>query len=255
MNSPAGDAHPPWWDAAFGALYPAVYAHRDDAAAAREVAWAAVAAGAVPGELVLDAGCGGGRHSRALAATGFRVVGVDRSASLLRDAAQAATTASGASAVAPRYVRADFRALPFREAFDRVLSFFTSFGYFDDAGNAAHLRSLRRSLRPRGTLLLDFLNAPQVAAGLEPESVRQVGSLRATERRAIRRGRVEKHVEVADGERVVAEWTESVRIYDRGMLERMMTDAGLAPVSVTGDLAGAVWTPSSPRLVIVAEAR
>ncbi len=260
MTSSAGDARPPWWDAAFGALYPALYAHRDDAAAVRETAWAVAASGAASGELVLDAGCGGGRHSRALAAAGFRVVGVDRSDALLRDALRAASAAApaaaGASSVAaPLYVRADFRALPFRGVFDRVFSFFTSFGYFDDAGNAAHLRSLRGALRPGGTLLLDFLNAPHVAANLAPESVREIGALRATERRAIRRGRVEKHVEIADGARVVATWTESVRLYDRGMLERMMTEAGLAPRSVAGDLAGAVWTPAAPRLVVVAEAR
>lgn len=57
-----------------------------------------------PGALVLDAGCGTGRHAAWLAAEGFQAVGVDRNAAMLRRAADRTPHAS--------FVQGDFRALP-----------------------------------------------------------------------------------------------------------------------------------------------
>ena len=77
----------PWFVTAFGRDYLAVYAHRDDASARGEADFAVRALGAASGARVLDLGCGAGRHSRALSAHGFEVVGVDLSADLLAAAA------------------------------------------------------------------------------------------------------------------------------------------------------------------------
>jgi SAM-dependent methyltransferase len=42
--------------------------------------------------------------------------------------------------------------------FDRVVSWFTSFGYFDDETNQALLTGWRRALRPGGKLLIEHQN-------------------------------------------------------------------------------------------------
>ncbi len=71
------------------------------------------------GEHVLDAGCGSGRVTHALAerakAVGGRVVGADRSVQMTR---VARTTLAADTPV----VAADLLALPFRRAFDVVFS-------------------------------------------------------------------------------------------------------------------------------------
>jgi SAM-dependent methyltransferase len=236
-----------WWTSAFGPLYREVYAHRDDASAAREAAFAARTLGIDGAARVLDAGCGDGRHARALAGRGARVVGVDRSEALL---AAAALRGGGAA-----FVLADFRALPFRAGgFDHVVSFFTSFGYFDDAGDAAHLASLRRVLRRGGGLLLDFLNAPRVATTLVPESERRCGEHVVVERRAIRRGRVEKDVEVRGAAGVVARWRESVSLHSRERVEAMLGAAGFSVAAAFGDLSGGPWSEAADRLVLTGRA-
>jgi ubiquinone/menaquinone biosynthesis C-methylase UbiE len=56
-------------------------------------------------------------------------------------------------------VEGDMRALPWEDSrFDRVVSWFTSFGYFDDDGNRAVLREAHRVFRPRGRLLIENNN-------------------------------------------------------------------------------------------------
>jgi len=246
-----------WWEDAFGSTYLDVYSHRDDESARRETAFAASALQLVGAARVLDAGCGAGRHARALAAAGFSVVGLDRSADLL----SAAWRRSGGPRSGVRYVRGDLRALPFRSGvFAATVSFFTSFGYFDDAGDRTQLREVRRVLRPGGRHFLDFLNAPRVVADLVPESSRIVassGSRAATtvrEVREVRAGRVEKSVEVVDPSGTVRRWRESVRLWSRAEIEAMLADAGLCVRAVHGDLSGGPWTPDAPRLVIVSEA-
>ncbi len=68
-----------------------------------------------PGQRILDVGCGTGRHSRALAARGFEVVGVDISPRFVEVAeAQAGPNET--------YLLADARELAFEHEFDAVIS-------------------------------------------------------------------------------------------------------------------------------------
>ena len=108
-----------------------------------------------PGERVLDAPCGHGRIANLLAADGCVVVGVD-AAQMFLDRARADAAALG---VDVDYRQGDLRALPVADGeFDAALSWFTSFGYFDDADNQTVLGEYARVLKPGGRLLIEMLN-------------------------------------------------------------------------------------------------
>ena len=107
-----------------------------------------------PGEkrFMLDVACGRGRHSRILAQKGFIVTGIDISPSSIAFARQFEHDNL-------EFYQHDMR-LPFRvNYFDYAFNFFTSFGYFqtrrehDDA-----MRTIANSLKPNGTLVIDYLN-------------------------------------------------------------------------------------------------
>ena len=85
-----------------------------------------------PGMEVLDLACGHGRIANRLTQRGARVTGLDATPLFLeyarRDAAE--------RGVEVDYVCGDMRSLPWPEhRFERVISWFTSFGYFDDTEN------------------------------------------------------------------------------------------------------------------------
>ncbi len=247
MNDAAPEHEAPWYVAAFRAEYLDVYAHRDDAAARDDVAFAARATALGATSIVLDAACGAGRHARELARCARGVVALDLSADLL---ARAAGRGGG-----PRYVRGDLRALPFGAArFDAVFSFFTSFGYFDDAGNARQLAEMRRVLRRGAALFVDYLHAAHVRRSLVPRSERSVGGNTLVEERAIVDGRVRKKVTLDDGGAAPRTWRESVALYDPPALRALLVAAGFAVRGEYGDLRGAEFTAASARYVVVAEA-
>src|SRR5438309_2790261 len=73
------------------------------------------------GDLVLDVGCGHGRHSRPLALTGHRVVGVDVSRRLLSIGKKSTSSSNEFRSI--EWVGADATALPFPDrTFDAALS-------------------------------------------------------------------------------------------------------------------------------------
>lgn len=96
-----------------------------------------------PGRRTLDLGCGEGRVARDLAALGHQVVPVDRSPSMVRAAAEAAT---------PDVVLADSARLPLRsQAFDLVIAFMSLQDMDDMPGAVAEAA---RVLEPGGRMCL-----------------------------------------------------------------------------------------------------
>ena len=120
-----------------------------------------------PGLELLDAPCGHGRIANALAERGCRVTGLDRS-ELFLDRARADARERG---VEVEYVSGDLRELPWDGRFDRVLNWFTSFGYFDDDANRRVLESACRALKPGGLFAVDVHNLFAFAGRMLPWTV------------------------------------------------------------------------------------
>lgn len=60
-------------------------------------------------------------------------------------------------------------------SFDLVISWFTSFGYFDDAENRRILEAVHQSLRPGGRFMLALNHGPGLWAGFLPSVVSRRG--------------------------------------------------------------------------------
>ncbi len=238
-----------WFRDWFGEEYLALYPHRDEEEARAAVRLYLEVAGSPANTSVLDVACGAGRHLRALRRAGLHAVGLDLSATLLRNAR--------ASDGRDPLVRGDMRGLPFRrESFDGLTSFFTSFGYFrhpDD--DRTVLREMRRVLRPGGTFMLDFLNADRIRRELVPEDVLDAAQGRVVQRRSIDGDSVVKRIrfEPADG-RESTEFEERVRLYSCADLQALLAEARLTTTLDFGDYEGAAFTTSAPRLILAGRA-
>ncbi len=197
---------------------------------------------------MLDVACGRGRHALAFARRGFTVTGFDLSARALDAARRAARSAK----LPVRFRRQDMRR-PFCDGCaDLVVNLFTAFGYFDDdAESAAALAAMAHSVRPGGTFVQDFLNAPYVAATLVPETLRRVGETDVTERRWIEGGFVHKAITLqAHGHEETHR--EAVRLFTPDALAALHEAAGLRVTARYGDYDGGALTPESPRCLLIA---
>src|SRR5262245_3610163 len=104
-----------------------------------------------PGSRVLDAPCGYGRLSLALAAEGCHVTGIDIAPELIDEARQAATSRN----LPASFERRDMRDLPWTDHFDAAFCCGNSFAYFEEDGNEAFLQEVHRSLKPGGRFVLE----------------------------------------------------------------------------------------------------
>jgi SAM-dependent methyltransferase len=207
-----------------------------------------------PHSAVLDLGCGAGRHSLALGERGFRVVGYDLSEDLLAVARQ-----EGDTRWFPiEFVRGDMRTLPYEAEFDAVISYFSSFGYFDDIDNVRVLAQVVQALKFDGKFLLDVNNRD---ATLQHLAARrwwpgEYGTLLLEE----------VHYDTLHS-RFTNEWTlvqadgtrysfprMQVRAYTLHELVTMLTQVGLAVLEVYGSEHGDNFRPmESPRIIILAQ--
>jgi 2-polyprenyl-3-methyl-5-hydroxy-6-metoxy-1,4-benzoquinol methylase len=196
------------------------------------------------GAEILDCPCGHGRISNALAARGYRVTGLDATELFLERAREDAA----ARGVLVEYVHGDMRELPWRERFDGLVNWFTSFGYFSDWENNAVLRGFHEALKPGGRLVLETQNVSRIL--LDPQPLHVVGERegdlmidRWTLDAENARFRTERLV-MRDGCARKAHF--SVRWFTPPELRSWLEDAGFENVRMPG------LTPET-RLVVVAD--
>lgn len=121
---------------------------------------------------VLDLGCGTAGHAVRLAKRGYKVLGVDRSPSMLA-VAKHKTCAAGLTERL-RFVRADASDLLIRETFDAVICMFAVLSYqTKDEQLSGLLRSARLALPEGGLFVADFWFGPAVLTQ-RPETRRKV---------------------------------------------------------------------------------
>jgi ubiquinone/menaquinone biosynthesis C-methylase UbiE len=237
------------WDSVFSDFYLRAFAGDErDAEAAQQAVAAARLAGCEPGAEVLDVPCGFGRHSIPLARAGYRVVGVDRSPTLLDDARRRAGDG-------PEFVQADYRELPFPDAsFDAALNLFTSIGYLGDEEDTKALAEIGRVLRPGARLVIETNHRDYVVRGWSEQDWRMVGEGRLLlEQRTFDQaaGIVQSTQTYVPSSGARESRTWSIRVYTATELLAMLDRAGFAEAKCYGDVEGGPLGLST-RLVIVA---
>jgi SAM-dependent methyltransferase len=202
-----------------------------------------------PGMAVLDLACGHGRIANRLAAKGCEVTGLD-AVELFLDLARRDAAALG---VAVDYVHGDMRRLPWTARFDRVVSWFTAYGYFDDEDNRTVLAEVARSLRPGGRLLVELNNRDWILRNFQPHRVTQLGDdllIDRSEPLDLLTGRmVTRRTMIRGG--TVRDASYVVRQFTFTELRGWLLDAGFTTVDGY-DEHGAPLTLDSRRMIVVA---
>ncbi|TCZ71388.1 class I SAM-dependent methyltransferase [Flaviaesturariibacter aridisoli] len=201
-----------------------------------------------PGSRALDVACGKGRHSRFLAAQGFDVTGIDISPESIAYASQYESEQL-------HFAVHDMR-LPFWvNYFDYTFNFFTSFGYFatrrehDDA-----LRTMALSVRPGGTVLIDYLNVHYVEDRLVHHDEKIIGDTRYEIHRWHDNDHFFKKIIVTDPALDGGlTHTEKVAKFSLGDFTDMLAFQGLQVQEVFGDYnLGQYDVRKCPRLIVLA---
>lgn len=235
-----------WYENWFGNEYLTLYAHRGDEEAKRLIKIVHENIHLSPDALIIDLCCGQGRHARTLAESGYRVVGVDLSRTML-EAANFNSTGSDRT----RFIQADMRQLPFGQSFDLLLNLFTSFGYFNsDEENQGVFVQFRRVLKDDGWFIFDYLNDRHVKDNLVARQKEEIGNIIIELERFITDDRVQKKIVMTDKDKKSV-FYESVKMYRPDDIYGMIDQAGLVVNKVFGDYDGSPFLPYSPRLVII----
>ncbi len=219
-----------------------------EADAESEVGWILGHVRAPAGARILDAPCGFGRHSLALARRGFDVTGVDLSETELRRAKERAAAAG----LPLQLVRQDMRDMEFSGEFDLALNLFSSIGFFTDDEDRLLLDRFCTALRPGGAFVLDTRNRDFFIHDVTPEETVRLpeGTIRVKNRMDVRTSRVQQDWWLEDQNRLLGQ--TDIRLYSAHELLRMLRPERWSQVELFGRLDGRPFALDSPRIVLVA---
>jgi SAM-dependent methyltransferase len=207
------------------------------------------------GGTILDVGCGLGMHAVELSERGYLVVGLDLSLAMLSRAGDEAQDRG----LKINFLHGDMREMAFEGAFDAVLCWGTTFGYFDDEANRKVIERLYKALKPGGVLLLDVVNRDFVISK-QPNLIWFEGDgcvcmEETTFNHITSRLEVKRTVILDDGRQ--RETRYGLRLYSLHELGQILHLQGFRVAEVSGAEAtkGVYLGADSPRLIILAERR
>lgn len=219
------------------------------------------ARGVGAGSLVMDAGCGVGRHASGLARRGYVVEGVDRSHGLVEEARRLADEEGG---LAVSFRVGDILELPAEGRFDGLLCRGVLNDLLDGRSRERAFSSFAGALRRGGAVVLDVREWEATARGKirEPlfektaETPRGSLTFRSVTRvdPGTRRLLVEeRHALRAGGAERVSAFDFQMRCWTREELEARMSRAGFGRVEFFGGYDAGTPAGATDRLVCVAD--
>ena len=249
MNDNLWINHPEWFRRWFDSeAYHCLYGHRSEDEAFHLVANLVRAGIVTPSGRALDAGCGAGRHARALAQAGMATHAFDLSEQSIAKALHGANDN-------PSFEVMDLRKLSqkqeWRGRFDLITNFFTSLGYFQEVSEQRDvIDGFAKALRNDGTLLVDYLNVPNVVNNLVPHETVLKGDVRFILHRRVHEGWIEKSIQCHwRGEDL--HHVERVQALTLDDFERLFAAHDLCIEQVFGDYELGPWSGQSPRCLMI----
>jgi len=201
------------------------------------------------GRRVLDCPCGLGRIAFQLARLGLDVTGADLTASYIRRAKRREQK----ERLGVRFLRRDMRELPFESEFDAVVNWFTSFGYFDDAGNLAAAKAAFAALKPGRKFLIEILNKSWVVSHFRADHDDTIHGMRIVShaRWDGRTGRARNTWILSKGRKVETH-RFSHRLYNGAEIRVLLRAAGFRDIQLFGRPPLGRLTRHSRRMIAVA---
>jgi SAM-dependent methyltransferase len=238
-----------WWEDFFDDDYIAIwsgYVGPEETERAAEGLWSLLRLAS--GQRVLDAPCGWGRFSAALARRGATVLGVDQSAALL---AHAEKTRGDLPTNRLRYRRHDLRQPLSETGFDVAINVFSSIGYGTEEDDVAVFRTLGAAVRQGGLVFVETMHRDLAVRNLAqhfPGTRHPDGTLVVQIPRLDGvRGRVETTWYWA-GPSGSGQKSASLRIYAATELVRLIEGAGLRFLSAHKGCSPEPFSPFDGRL-------
>ncbi len=197
---------------------------------------------------ILDAACGSGRHSVMVNHLGFKVHGMDLSP-------ESINTAKTNESETLSFSVADLRKFKQPMSYDVILNLFTSFGYFDSkSDNLQVLSNFKESLRPNGTLVLDFMNAYKVKQNLVHKESKTLNQIDFNITRKVENNIIIKQIQFKDHEGLERNYQERVSGFEKEDFQRLFQEVGFEICHIFGDyFLNEFDRIESPRLILVAK--
>lgn len=202
--------------------------------------------------LILDLGCGFGRHSIEMAKRGYKVIGVDRSLELLEIAKKIAREEN--------LVNLEFYPIEYKElnqlnyCFDVVLSLYTSFGLDSRKEDKETLKEIYKILKPQGRLLIDIENREALLRHFIPYSwdIMDKFVLLSEHKFEPETGYyISRRIVYNRESGEVKEYYRRIYLYSASELNNLLDDEGFKVLRFFGDYEGHKYHISSHRLIVL----
>ncbi len=199
--------------------------------------------------LILDAGCGIGRHSLKLGEMGFRLIGADSSPLYIKIAKQKSLEKNLSNV---DFLVKDLRKLIYKEKFSGIISLWSSFGYFSDEVNFQILKNFYAALKSGGRLIIDIENRDYILKYFIRETFREKDKVFILERRRFHplTSVVVTHRYVI-GENIRKDYVRNIRIYSATEMINLFKRTGAEDITVYGSYEKEKFSERSKRIIII----
>jgi SAM-dependent methyltransferase len=196
---------------------------------------------------VLDVCCGAGRHSIELARRGYSVTGFDLSSYLISQAKESLSKTKDAD-LKVEFLIKDMKNFSFSNEFDAAINVFTSFGYFEtDEENFKVFENVKKSLKPGGYFVFDFINPDNLRKTLVSESEDVYDGVKILQKRHIENNFVYKDIYIGS-----EKYTERLRLYNTDDINTVFKTLGFEVKKTFGDYYGNAFDrENSKRMVYI----